>query len=139
MPDPPAVFESIVGNVPAELAGFRCILGNGGGEAARIRVFGELDLATSRQLRDALPEGAPHARRMVLDQRELTFLDTSGVHVIGDASDRARQSGGRLVRVRGPSQVDRLFALPIQQLPSKCSTSRPPVQAFVQVASSAAA
>jgi anti-sigma B factor antagonist len=58
-----------------------------------------------------LRKAEPRARRLVLDLRELTFLDTAGVHVIADASHRARQAGHRLVLVRGPSHVDGLFRL----------------------------
>lgn len=75
--------------------------------------------------------------RVVLDLRELTYMDCSGMSVIIQAGIRARRVGCRLVVVRGPSQVDRVFALtgasdvlevvdldPVQ----------PPVQALVQLA-----
>ncbi len=90
---------------------FGCTLRVGGRDAAWIRVAGELDIATAWQLERALREAEIRARRVVLDLRELTFMDTSGVHVIVDAGNRARQSGRRLVLVRGPSHVDCLFAL----------------------------
>ncbi|MDQ6776924.1 MAG: STAS domain-containing protein, partial [Actinomycetota bacterium] len=48
---------------------------------------------------------------VVLDLRKLTFMDSAGVHVIVNASVRARQAGCRLVLVRGPAQVDRIFTL----------------------------
>ena len=44
---------------------------------------------------------------MVLDLRELAFMDCSGAH----ASISARQLGRRLVLVRGPPNVDRMFTL----------------------------
>ena len=43
--------------------------------------------------------------------RELAFMDSSGVHAIVNASARARQRGRRLVVLRGPPDVDRVFSL----------------------------
>lgn len=48
---------------------------------------------------------------MVLDLRELTFIDSSGVHVILQASLLANAVGRRLVLVRGSSHVDRVLSL----------------------------
>ena len=83
----------------------------GGRDTAWVRAAGELDIATAQQLEQALRVAEIRARRVVLNLRELTFTDSSGVHVIVDASNRARQTGRRLVLVRGPSQTDRLFML----------------------------
>ncbi len=47
----------------------------------------------------------------MLDLRELTFMDSSGVHVIVDASRRARQMKRRLILVRSCMQVDDVFAM----------------------------
>ena len=41
------------------------------------------------------------AQLVVLDLRELAFMDSSGVHAIVNASIRARQVGRRLVLLRG--------------------------------------
>ena len=38
-------------------------------------------------------------------------MDCSGVHVIVDASRRARDVGRRLILLRWPPNVDRMFAL----------------------------
>jgi hypothetical protein len=51
------------------------------------------------------------ARVVVLDLRELCFIDGSGVHVILDAADDCGRSGGRLLIVRGSVQVERVLAL----------------------------
>jgi anti-sigma B factor antagonist len=48
---------------------------------------------------------------VILDLRELEFMDSSGAKLIVAASGRARQAGGRLVVVRGPVAVERIFAL----------------------------
>jgi anti-anti-sigma factor len=102
-----------------------------------VGVTGELDIATAPQLKQTLGHAEDCARGVVLDLRELTFMDTSGVHVIVDASARATAAGRRLVLVRGPSQVDRVLALTgardrleIVDL----DPGEPPVQAFAQLA-----
>jgi anti-anti-sigma factor len=51
------------------------------------------------------------ARLVVLDLRELTFIDGSGVHAILDVAREARREGRRLMLVRGSAQVDRVFTL----------------------------
>jgi anti-sigma B factor antagonist len=51
------------------------------------------------------------ARVVVVDLRELCFIDSSGVHVILDAASDSRRYGGRLLIVRGPAQVDRVLTL----------------------------
>jgi anti-anti-sigma factor len=47
----------------------------------------------------------------VLDLRDLTFIDTSGVHVILDAARAARRDGRRLMLVQGSPEVDRVIEL----------------------------
>jgi anti-sigma B factor antagonist len=79
--------------------------------AAWVQIAGELDLATAPRLDRALQEAQGSALKVVLDMRELTFMDSSGIHVIQAADDRAQREGGRLMLVRGPPQVDRLFDL----------------------------
>ena len=80
-------------------------------ELAWVQVAGELDLAISPQFRQRLEEAQRAAGMVVLDLRELSFIDSSGVHVILDAADDARRKGGRLLIVRGPAQVDRTLTL----------------------------
>lgn len=89
---------------------FVCTWKQGGSGAAWVHAAGELDLATAPQLAQTLRE-ALCARLVVLDLRELTFMDSSGVHVILDAARVARQASGRLILVRGPAHIDRLLAL----------------------------
>jgi anti-sigma B factor antagonist len=110
MPNPLVFSESIVGPVADEFLDFRCTL-ESGLDAAWICVGGELDIATAPRLEQALREAWLCARRVVIDLRGLAFMDCSGLSVIVDAGNRARQTGRRLVLVRGPWHVDRLFAL----------------------------
>jgi anti-anti-sigma factor len=80
-------------------------------EVAWVPATGELDLATAPALERRLRGAELRARLTVMDLRGLTFMDSSGVGVIVDATIRARCTGGRLVLVRGCSQVDRVLAL----------------------------
>lgn len=118
-------------------ATFACTLRDGGLNAAWVRVTGELDLATAPQLEQTLQQADLRAPRIVLDLRQLTFMDSSGVHVIVEASRRARQAGHRLVLVRGPLPVDRVLkltrasdVLEIVDL----EPAEPPVQALLRLA-----
>ena len=88
---------------------FACSCTNGGLDTAWVHVRGELDLATTPQLERTLNES--QARLVVLDLRELAFIDSSGMHAIVRAGTRARQAGRRLVLVRVPSNVERVFTL----------------------------
>jgi anti-sigma B factor antagonist len=100
--------ESIASRA-ATLWPFVCSSTPGGLDAAWVHVAGALDIATSPQLERTLAESA--ARLVVLDMRELGFMDCSGVHAIVDASHRAREDGRRLILLRGAPNVDRVFAL----------------------------
>jgi anti-sigma B factor antagonist len=93
----------------ASLQPFVCSSTAGGLDAAWVHVAGTLDIASSRQLELTLEESA--ARLVVLDMRDLAFMDTAGVHAIIDASVRARDDGRRLILLRGTPNVDRVFAL----------------------------
>jgi anti-anti-sigma factor len=90
---------------------FVCSWKLGDSGAAWVRVAGELDLVTSPQFRQRMGEARRAAPVVVLDLRELCFIDGSGVHVILDAADDCGLSGGRLLIVRGSAQVERVLAL----------------------------
>lgn len=89
---------------------FSCTLSDGGADAAWVRVVGELDIATAPRLEQTL-RGAEIWPRVVLDLRQLAFMDSSGLDVIVQASIRARRAGRRLVLGPGPLQVDRVLTL----------------------------
>ena len=104
MPNP----ESIACRA-ATLRPFVCSSTGAGLDAAWVHIAGALDITTSPQLERTLEEAA--ARLVVLDMRELGFMDSSGVHAIVDAGVRAREAGRRLILLRGAPNVDRVFAL----------------------------
>jgi anti-anti-sigma factor len=116
---------------------FVCQLSDDGLGVARVYVAAELDIASAPHLERALRRAELRARLVVLDLRELTFMDSCGSRVIVYASNRAQRAGRRLVLVRGPSQVQRLLALSgaaerveIVEL----TDSEPAIQASLQIA-----
>jgi anti-anti-sigma factor len=48
---------------------------------------------------------------VVVDLSKLTFLDSTGLRCIVTADERAREEGRRVVIVRGPDPVQRVFAI----------------------------
>ena len=104
MPD----LNSIAARVEARHP-FVCSSSRGSLDSEWVHVAGALDIATTPQLETSLHES--HARLVVLDLRDLGFIDCSGVRTIVDASISARREGRRLVLVRGIPDVDRVFAL----------------------------
>jgi anti-anti-sigma factor len=80
--------------------------------AVKIALRGELDLAHAYTFDEELrriEESRPSC--VVLDLRELSFMDSCGLARLLAARRRARRLGHRLVLVRGPKAIQRLFAL----------------------------
>ena len=75
-----------------------------------LSLAGELDLSTAADLEEEL-RGAERdgTGLVVLDLRELEFMDSSGLRVIVVADSRARELGRRLAIVQGPEPVARVF------------------------------
>jgi anti-sigma B factor antagonist len=78
--------------------------------AIHLVLEGELDVATLPRLEAALPEPAA-GQLLVIDLRELQFMDSSGVHVLMDLDVASREQGWSLVVVRGPRDVQRVLDL----------------------------
>src|SRR5437588_4940145 len=71
-------------------------------DQVRLRLLGELDLATAPLLADRLRElEADRPPTLVLDLRGLVFMDSSGLRELFAAQRRAREEGRRLVLVKG--------------------------------------
>jgi anti-anti-sigma factor len=90
---------------------FQCSWRPGGSGAAWVHLAGEMDLANTPEFRRTLRDAQLYARVVVLDLREVTFIDSSGAHVILDAAADVEPGNGRLIVVRGPTQVDRTLTL----------------------------
>ena len=81
-------------------------------QAVVIGVTGELDLASSPALERELERGvASQAEVVVVDLRQLDFMDSTGLSVLVRAHQRATEKGKRFGVVRGPQQVQRLLSL----------------------------
>jgi anti-anti-sigma factor len=77
-----------------------------------VAVSGELDVATAPLLAARLMEAeAGEASLIVLDLSGVSFMDSTGLHVILSAHARSQQNGGRLRLTKGPEQVQRLLEL----------------------------
>src|SRR3954453_12715968 len=82
--------------------------------AVLIALRGELDLAHAYTFDEELRRiEASHPSCVVLDLRELAFLDSCGLARLLAARRRARRAGHRLLLVRGPAAVQRVFALTV--------------------------
>jgi anti-sigma B factor antagonist len=78
-------------------------------DQAHLVLRGELDLATVGVAEEALERVQNGAKTLVFDLRKLQFLDSSGLRFILMAAES--DQGRRVVIVRGPAQVDRVFEL----------------------------
>jgi anti-sigma B factor antagonist len=77
-----------------------------------VALKGELDLSTVRKVEDELESlEAGGAKLIVLDLSRLSFLDSTGLRCLVTADQRAREAGRRLVLVRGPDAVQRVFTI----------------------------
>jgi anti-sigma B factor antagonist len=81
-------------------------------ETTVISVSGELDLASSPALEEELERVAQSdAQVVVVDLRNLEFMDSTGLSVLVRAHQRAEENGRRLGLVNGSQQVQRLLTL----------------------------
>ncbi len=94
-----------------DVGAFGCQLDQSSEGVVRVVAAGELDLATAPALERALHRAHARGRLIVLDLRGVSFCGSTGLHLIVRANHQARGEGRRLVIVRGPEQVQRLFAL----------------------------
>jgi anti-anti-sigma factor len=95
----------------APLPPFSCSWEQSRSGAAWVLVTGEVDLATSPKLRQTLRDAQHQGRPVVLDLREITFMDGAGARAILDAAADARRDHCQLILVRGSARVDRLLTL----------------------------
>jgi len=80
---------------------------------ARIALAGELDIASAPDVEAAfgrLEDGGPPGL-IVLDLRELEFIDSTGLRTVVAADTRAREQDRRLEIVRGSDAVNRIFSV----------------------------
>lgn len=134
---PHVISDSIAGRANAAQLGLVCSWTDGGRDAAWVHLAGASARATVPQMERTLAQSSLGARLVLLDLRDLEFIDSSGVHAIVNASSRARQADRRLVLLRGPPSVDGMFTLTgsWDQLEiGDLNPAEPPSEALVQVA-----
>jgi anti-sigma B factor antagonist len=77
-----------------------------------ITLSGELDLATVPRLQDELERvEASDARSIIVDLSGLSFIDSAGIRLIITAEERSRVDSNRLVLLKAPASVQRVFQL----------------------------
>jgi anti-anti-sigma factor len=79
------------------------------GSALVVAPRGEIDLATVSLVRDAVERDHETGEDLVLDLREVGFMDTSGLRYVLEVVERASKDGFDVKLVRGPSAVQRVF------------------------------
>jgi anti-sigma B factor antagonist len=82
------------------------------GPTVRLALTGELDIAGAARVEQELERIEREApTTLVLDLRELVFMDSTGLRVIVAADERAREQSRRLVVVRGSETVQRIIEM----------------------------
>ena len=76
-----------------------------------LTVRGELDLATAPELEEQIDEALDGGREVVLDLRELTFMDSTGLRALAQANWRAEECGVTLAIIRGSPQIERVLEI----------------------------
>ncbi len=74
-----------------------------------VAVRGEIDLATADAVRAELNAALERGRPVVLDLREVAFMDTQGLAVVIEAQQAAASDGTQFAITRAPDHVHRLF------------------------------
>jgi anti-sigma B factor antagonist len=75
-----------------------------------IKVAGELDLASAPRIEEALRAAEEKGPALlVLDLRELDFMDSTGLRAILAADARAREADRRVAVVQGNENIRRVF------------------------------
>jgi anti-anti-sigma factor len=79
------------------------------GSALLVAPRGEIDLATVGLVREAVERELESGQDLILDLREVGFMDTSGLRYVLEMVERASKGGFDVRLVRGPAAVQRVF------------------------------
>jgi anti-sigma B factor antagonist len=81
-------------------------------ERVVVRLGGELDSSVAARVAGAIDNLLDvGCAALVIDLRDLSFLDSAGIHLLVSAKCAADQRGCALSLVRGPRNVHRVFEL----------------------------
>jgi len=82
------------------------------GAECLVVVSGEVDLSTAREFRDALLDAVARAAAdIVVDMRDVGYLDSTGVHALLDAAEAARGADVALRVAHPQTAVRRVLEL----------------------------
>ena len=80
------------------------------GPAPLVRLEGEFDMAAAHQVESEFASLiSTRPEEVVVDLSGLTFLDTTGLHVLLGLHEASQREGFRLSIVRGGEQIARVF------------------------------
>ena len=113
--------------IERELDGHRCIVG----------LIGDLDRRAAPALLAFLDEQCSPSEEIVLDLRQVTFIDAAGIGAILDAHSKCAEMGGALTATAASPEVQRVLQRVLQitglqrigpfesESPNKTAPSRP--------------
>jgi anti-anti-sigma factor len=82
------------------------------GDTVHLRLSGELDISSAAKVEDELARVEPDRPGViVLDLRNLAFMDSTGLRLLIAADTRAREQDRRLKIIKGPEPVQRVFRI----------------------------
>jgi anti-anti-sigma factor len=79
------------------------------GSALLVAPRGEIDLATVGLVRDAVERERQSGEDLILDLRDVGFMDTSGLRYVLEIVELGSKDGFEVRLVRGPAAVQRVF------------------------------
>ncbi len=74
-------------------------------------LHGELDLASAPLLQQEIESAGADAGMIVLDLKELQFIDSTGLRIVLAANERSQERGQEFALTRGSQQVQRLLSI----------------------------
>jgi anti-sigma B factor antagonist len=89
----------------------RISVDNPGGRAPIVRLSGELDFGTCEALSACLTKLVEEDTDVVVDLRDLRFMDSSGLPVLVHAQRRAEQQGHSITLRRPTAMVAKVLAI----------------------------
>lgn len=97
---------------PAVTPGQLTIASRIGADEVTLTVGGEIDLASAPALERELREvESSRPSRIRVELAALEFIDSTGIHLLIDAQQRADANGHQLVLTHAPAHAQRLFRL----------------------------
>ncbi|GAA3930512.1 STAS domain-containing protein [Actinomadura viridis] len=78
---------------------------------AVVRVRGEIDVLSRERFEEAMMEALEAGGPMVVDMREVTFCDSTGLNAIVTANRRALARGTAMALVALPPRIRRVFRI----------------------------